>query len=434
MGMGKKANFTAERVAAFKCQVGKQQSIYWDGKTPGLGLRVTAAGAKSYIFETSLHSRSVRLTIGNVRTWSIKKAQDEATSLKTLTDKGIDPRELRAEQEAKSERTRSAAKRRDLLVSDAWDAYTKARRHRWSDRHLADHAAISQVGGEKLKKGHGLTEPGALAFMMSLKLSEIDAERVKAWLRIEAERRPTQAALAYRLLRAFLNWCNDTHTYRGIAAVDACHTRVGKDSLPKKSAKSDCLQREQLQEWFSAVRSIGNPVIAAYLQTLLVIGTRREELARLKWADVDFRWQSLTIRDKVEGERTVPMTPYVAKLLSALPRRNEWVFSSVTAKSGRLQEPSIKHRSACSIAGIEALTLHGLRRSFSTLSEWVECPAGVVAQIMGHKPSATAEKHYKVRPLDLLRMWHTKIEAWILEQGGIRFEAAQPGLRAVTIA
>lgn len=52
----------------------------------------------------------------------------------------------------------------------------------------------------------------------------------------------------------------------------------------------------------------------------------------------------------------------------------------------------------------------------------------------GHKPSATAEKHYRVRPLDLLRMWHTKIEVWILEQAGIVFQSeqqAQPSLRAV---
>ena len=37
-------------------------------------------------------------------------------------------------------------------------------------------------------------------------------------------------------------------------------------------------------------------------------------------------------------------------------------------------------------------------------------PVGVVAQLMGHKPSATAEKHYTVRPLDLLRVHHEKIE------------------------
>jgi integrase len=182
------------------------------------------------------------------------------------------------------------------------------------------------------------------------------------------------------------------------------------------------------------VRSIQNPVIAAYLQTLLLIGSRREELATLQWQDIDFRWQAITIRDKVEGERVIPLTPYVAALLTQLPRRNEWVFSSPGAESGRLQEPSIQHRKVCAFAGIEALTLHGLRRSFSTLTEWIECPAGVVAQIMGHKPSATAEKHYKVRPLDLLRMWHTKIEAWMLEQAGIAFEPAQPGLRVVGAA
>ena len=50
---------------------------------------------------------------------------------------------------------------------------------------------------------------------------------------------------------------------------------------------------------------------------------------------------------------------------------------------------------------------------------------GVLAQIQVQKPSATAEKHYRVRPLDLLRMWHTRIEAWILEQAGIEFEAEQ---------
>ena len=58
---------------------------------------------------------------------------------------------------------------------------------------------------------------------------------------------------------------------------------------------------------------------------------------------------------------------------------------------------------------------------------------GVVAQLMGHKPSTTAEKHYTVRPLDLLRVHHEKIEAWILERTGIVFDAkAAPGaLRVV---
>jgi len=208
---------------------------------------------------------------------------------------------------------------------------------------------------------------------------------------------------------------------------------MARDTLPKARAKDDCLQREQLPLWFEHVRRIGNPVISAYLQTLLITGARREELAGLRWEDVDFQWRSMTIRDKVEGERTIPLTPYVASLLAPLPRRNEWEFSSPTAASGRLQEPRIQHVKALTAAGLPALSLHGLRRSFGTLAEWVECPAGVSAQIMGHKPSAIAEKHYRRRPLDLLRQWHTKIEGWILEQAGIEqpSEGQAPGLRAV---
>lgn len=436
--MAKQENFTAGRVTAYKCEVGKNQSIFWDGKTPGLGLRVTAAGAKSYIFQARLHGVSIRLTVGDVRTWTVAEAQEEATRLKTLTDKGIDPRQLKTEQAVKAEAKRTEARRQTLTVAEAWATYLEARRPRWSERHLGDHLKLSSIGGKPVAGRNRLSEPGALASLMPKRLVDLDQARVKAWLRDEAAKRPTQAALAFRLLRAFLNWCDDTPELKGLATGDICQTRIAKDTLPKSNAKDDCLQREQLPAWFAAVRSINNPVISHYLQALLLTGARREELAGVRWGDVDFQWNGLTIRDKAEskggedGTRTIPLTPYVASLLAALPRRNEWVFSSPLAASGRLMEPSIQHRRVCTGAGLEGLTLHGLRRSFGTLAEWCEVPAGVVAQIMGHKPSAIAEKHYRRRPLDLLRMWHTKIEAWILEQAGITFDAEQPGmLRAV---
>lgn len=65
------------------------------------------------------------------------------------------------------------------------------------------------------------------------------------------------------------------------------------------------------------------------------------------------------------------------------------------------------------------------------LSEWVEVPAGIVAQIMGHKPSAIAEKHYIQRELDLLHLWHEKIEAWVLAEAGIEFVQNKAGLHVV---
>jgi integrase len=71
----------------------------------------------------------------------------------------------------------------------------------------------------------------------------------------------------------------------------------------------------------------------------------------LRYEDVDFQWNSLTIRDKVQGHRIIPLTPYVSWLLSALPKRNEWVFPSLTSSSGRITDPNIAHAKACAVAG-----------------------------------------------------------------------------------
>lgn len=108
---------------------------------------------------------------------------------------------------------------------------------------------------------------------------------------------------------------------------------------------------------------------------------------------------------------------------------------SIGSETGRLLEPSIAHRKACAAAGLTGLTLHGLRRSFASLCEWLDIPGGISAQIQGHAPQGVREQNYIRRPLDLLRVHHEKIEAWILEQAGIKFDAkAEPGkLRAVAM-
>ena len=421
-------NLTAGRIRAFGTS--KPQAFIWDAEAPGLAIRATASGNKAFIFQAKLNGNAIRCTIGDVKTWGIDDARAEARRLQTLIDKGLDPREEKAERIAATEAKREESRRQVIAVAEAWAAYVAACRHRWGALHLRDHETLSRAGGEEWRRGTGKIEPGPLAVLMPERLSDLTPERVASWLDDETARRPTRAALAYRLLRAFLRWCASRPDYAAAVNLEAVGSRVAKDHLPKARAKeADCLQREQLASWFAAVREIGNPVISAYLQGLLLTGARREELAWLTWADVDFQWKGMAIHDKVEGERIIPLTPYLASLLYALPRRKDadgepvpWVFSSPAAASGRIQEPRIAHLRALKAAGLPHLSLHGLRRSFGTLAEWVECPAGVVAQIMGHKPSAIAEKHYRRRPLDLLRMWHVRIEAWMLEQAGI----AQP--------
>ena len=80
-----------------------------------------------------------------------------------------------------------------------------------------------------------------------------------------------------------------------------------------------------------------------HLQTLLLTGARPGEVLALRWDDLNTKWRGITIRDKVEGERIIPLTAYVAHLLHGLPRRNEWVFSSATADGGALTTPRNHH-------------------------------------------------------------------------------------------
>ena len=430
-----KLNFTADRVRNFECAPGKQQTIYWDAKIPGLGMRVTAGGARSYIFETRLGGKTLRITIGDPRVWTLGKAQEEATRLKVQTDQGLDPRQLKKEQRASQEAAKAAAEaaalRDSITLLDVWNLYVAERSSHWSSHHVAAHRKMIQVGGEARKRSPKLTQAGPLAVLSSVRLVDLSTQRIEAWAKAEALARPSSGRLAIRLLKACLNWCAAHPSYSAIVTTNAAKSAKVRETLGKPRVKNDLLQREQLGVWFDAVRRIGNPVIAAYLQTLLLTGARREEIAKLRWVDVDFRWQRLLLNDKIEESREVPLTPYVASLLGALPRRNEWVFSSPAAASGRLAEPRIAHNQAVAAAGLPPLTLHGLRRSFATLSEWVEMPAGIAAQIQGHAPQGVREQNYVRRPLDLLRKWHCQIESWILDEANVTFEAVAPRLHIV---
>jgi integrase len=288
-------------------------------------------------------------------------------------------------------------------------------------------AAPGGVAKRRRKKKPGLTKPAPLASLMPLKLSDLTAPTIAAWLKRETAKRATNAHQSFRLLKTFAKWCSEQPAYAGAIPADAfTHSTVAREVPSSKTKDGDCLQKEQLPAWFKAARMVHNPVIAAYLQVLLLTGARRNELATLKRADVDFTWNTMTIRDKVEGERTIPLTPYVSQLLAALPIKSEWMFAA-NSKAGRLMEPRISHDKALELAGLPHVSLHGLRRSFRTLSEWSEIPTGVIAQIQGHKPSAIAEKNYTRRSIDLLRMHATKFEAWILEQAGVTWAPSVPG-------
>ncbi len=419
-----------------RCPLDKPFVLLKDSNKKGLRVRITPFG-KHWQFETRIKGKLFTRALGEWPSVSIAQAQAEAHRLRGLTEQGKDPRELerqqaaiKADQDALHQQNLEAAnekeKRQLITVDMVWLDYIEKRRPFWGALHYRDHLDKSKRGGE-LSQRRGSkgtkTQAGPLASLLDYRMVDLTPERIQDWATLEGKTRPSSARLAWRLLTVFLTWCSEQKEYAALLpAQNPAKTKKTREALGKARVKSDVLQRGQLASWFTAVRQLQNPVITAYLQTLLLTGARRGEVLALKWEDVNLQWHGMTIRDKVEGERTIPLTPFVAQLLDSLPRRNEWVFSSPTSVTGCLTVPNTPHSRACKVAGLDGLTLHGLRRSFKSLTEWLEVPVGVVAQIQGHKPSATAEKHYTVRPLELLAQHHERIETWILHQAGIVFE------------
>ncbi|MFP3425780.1 tyrosine-type recombinase/integrase [Pseudoalteromonas sp. SIMBA_162] len=421
-----KVNFTAGRVKTFKCEEGKKESFLWDDECKGLAIRAFASGKKTYVFQAWINGKTRRAVIGPVDAFDIDQARAKAREFQTQAKDYITPAKVKQAKAAKELAEEQEQLRGTTTLKQVWLEYIDANKKRWGEKHYKDHLKAIQEPNQPWARGKGrLTKAGCLYPLIETKLKDLTSKKIERWLQKENETRAGVAAQTYRLLFACLNWCSEQDKYSGLIDVAKLKTKDVKKTVVKLNARTDSLQKEQLPAFFKYVRQIQNPVISAFVQTLLLTGARRNELVGLKWTELDLQWNSMTIRDKAtsngsdSGYRVIPLTPYVASLLINLPRRNEWVFSTPSGASGKLTDPRKSVEPALIAAGIEGLTLHGLRRSFSNLSEWVEIPTGVVAQIMGHKPSATAEKHYKQRPLDLLRKWHTTLEAWVLEQAGV---------------
>jgi integrase len=432
------------------CPDGRAFVVVRDVDHPGLRLRVTAAGGKYWQFETRIKGKLFTRSLGEWPAVPIGDAQAKARELRTLTAQKIDPRELerqrqaelerqRAEEEAQRQRQQAeaaAAAARAITVGEVWPRYLRegrpVRKDAFKPRYLADLKRMSAPGGEKKKRGHGVTRPGPLFPLMALPLVDINDDVLQVWFEREAQHGKFQASRALMMFRGFIRWCSARVEYRKLIDRQAGKGQAIIEQMPsmKSHIRKDALEAAQVPGWWAGVEQLSNRTVSVYLRALLLTGARREEMASLTWANVDFQWRKLTIADKVDTTRTIPLTPYVAHMLASLPRVGPFVFASA-GKAGRITDARKGHQKALQSAGIDWLTIHGLRRSFSLLGEAAGAPAGAIAQVMGHKPSATAEG-YRPRSIDALRPFLEQIEQYILQLAGVKFDRnAQPGRLAL---
>lgn len=401
-----------------KLEPTEKQYLVWDEKYTGLGVLVSPKGAKSFVFQGRIGGKQKRITLGKYPLMSYQDAIDKASDINKQMLAGIDPSRQKAEQIAKNVEFEKSKDRNTITFGQAFVDYFNTKSGEWSENYKQDH-----INAAKPYMSDKPYKDGCLAYIWHTPLSKLTPDLVERWIRHENQTRKTKMAIAYRMYKAFTNWANEREKYQGLIPTKSATAKIVTGAVAKTGRHKHSLQRSQLPLWFKTLKQI-HPTHAIALICILLNGSRPNEILSLEWQDVDFQWKTITIIDKVDQwERTIPLTPYTEYLLKQLPRKSHLIFVIDAENHTEFNET---YRNAVKHAGLPPLPPKAMRKSFSNLSEWLGVPHGVVKQIMGHRPSATDEKHYKDRPIDLLRHWHIIIEQFILNEAGVDMSAVYP--------
>ena len=207
--MNNRIRFTANRISIFSCPTTKAQAFLWDSSNPGLGLRVTPNGKPCFVFQSRLAGKSIRITIGSPKIWSITDAQAKAREYQRQLDEGYDPRQLRKELRARQEIKKKEETLKLFTFGEVFREYFEDRKQGWGERHYLDQVSMISKG----KKGR----TGVLWPLVNLKLCDIDSEIIEELMRREGARRQARARLALRHLRAFFTWASEHKRWCNVA-------------------------------------------------------------------------------------------------------------------------------------------------------------------------------------------------------------------------
>ncbi|ACD97196.1 tyrosine-type recombinase/integrase [Trichlorobacter lovleyi] len=202
----------------------------------------------------------------------------------------------------------------------------------------------------------------------------------------------SQAINAVKLLRSLFRFGLALHP--GVIhrnPVDGVR-EVRERDWAKKKRRITFIKPEDLPIWFKAVNAYDNPKGRDYMLLLLYTGLRRNEAARLKWSDIDFKRKAFTFTpEKKRGEKpeddqvTMPMSEQLYKLL--LKRRaagyeNEYIFPG-KHPAPFLSNPDNYKRDIIAASGVQ-FCFHDLRRTFITIAEGLDVPHYSLKALLNH--------------------------------------------------
>jgi integrase len=344
-----------------------------DGKgrdwTPGFGVRVTAAGARSFIFNFRTKvGRERRLTIGSPPAWTVEAAREEAVSLRFRVGRGEDPLGI-------AQAGREAATVAGLI-------------QRFLDEHIPKLRASTQVEhralAQEIQQSIGTLKVAAVEY------SDIERLHRAITKRGAPYRANRMLAVLSRMMSLAVKW--------KMRPDNPCKG-VERNAEAKRKRYVD-VEGGEMDRLVRALAAHENQQIANVFRLLLLTGARRGEVLSATWGQFDLGrglWTKPAHATKQKLAHQVPLSGVALDLLRAMRKADpegDYLFPSHSGSAGG-HLTGIKKAWAVVLkrAGIKDLRVHDLRHSYASVLVSAGHSLPTIGALLGHSQPGTTARY-----------------------------------------
>ncbi|GKS70002.1 phage integrase family protein [Nitrosomonas sp. PY1] len=381
------------------------QAFVRDSELKGFAVRVTSAGAKSFILEKRIDGKVKRLTLGRYPELTVEQARKKAHKLLGHIAIGRNPVAERKQESLQG-----------TTLKQAFDDFVKTRKN-LKERTLYDYRRVMSI---------------IFTDWQDKPMININKDMVsKRHNKIGSERGEAYANLSMRFLRALFNFAiaqyedgNGKSILHENPVVRLTQTRAWY----RVDRRQTVIKPHELKPWFQAIMNLKNDplsqnreTIRDYLLLVIFTGLRREEAASMTWDNVDLQSKTLKATDtKNHLDHTLPLSDFLYDLLQQRKNNatNEYVFQRASG-TGYVSEQRKQIAKVIKESGI-SFTIHDLRRTFLTVAESLDISAYAVKRLANHKMSNDVTAGYIVADVERLRQPMQKITDYILKCAGYK--------------
>jgi len=222
---------------------------------------------------------------------------------------------------------------------------------------------------------------------------------------IEQRGAPVAANKALKSIKTFLRWCV------GRAILDQSPAE-GVPLPSKEVARDRALDDDELAQVILAARQIGGPY-GGIVELLALTGQRREEVARLRWEELDLAQRVWTLpksRTKNAKAHVVHLSEQSIAVLTRADRPGPYVFSLLGTKP--FQEFSRAKRRLDQLSGVTGWRLHDLRRTCVSGMARLGIAPHVADKILNHQAGTISGVAAVYQRHDFLAERRAALDLW----------------------